>query len=129
MYLSYKLINSRITRLKSFFIFILVPWKWRPNCYLAHRDFLIFEDLNQQGYQHHINGEKFDLAHVQCVLKSLARMHASGLAYEINQLKDRTIQDEFGIHLTEISFIPENSWFTTSLDVSYSSIYTYLTFI
>lgn len=48
-------------------------------------------------------------------------MHASGLAYEINQLKDKSIQDKFGANLTEISFVSENSWFTTSLNVRKSA--------
>ncbi|KAI9585503.1 hypothetical protein GQX74_001350 [Glossina fuscipes] len=55
-----------------------------PRCYYADKNMLIFEDLKHKNYRMDAKRDGLlDYQHLSCAIKSLAKMHAASLIYEI----------------------------------------------
>lgn len=55
---------------------------WHPKCCLARTDCLVLENIADKGYQNRPYGTPFDREHIECMLKSLAEMHACSFEAE-----------------------------------------------
>lgn len=76
---------------------------------------MVFEDLNLVGYSHLEHRSILQIATVECALSSVAKMHASGIAYEIREKTN--IGNEFKDALFEPSIGLQNEWYLTGLEV------------
>lgn len=99
--------------------------KWRPHCYDASNDaFIVLDDLavgvspashlvlpRRSAYRHMPTRQPFDVAHVRCVLHSLAQMHAASLATAGPDEAD-------GPPLVDSFVRPDCQWFVDGLNVS-----------
>lgn len=57
-----------------------------PKCYYADNNWLVFEDLHQQGYRMGAGRDGlYDREHLKCAIKNLAALHAASLIYEVRQ--------------------------------------------
>lgn len=90
---------------------------WQPKCYLAREDLLVLEDLNLSGYKHLIHRTRFDRSLVECVLRSVATIHADSIAYE-TKIAPKNIGDVFGSYRDEFAVAPDKKWFQMGLEVS-----------
>lgn len=88
---------------------------WHPKCYLARQDLLVLEDLNLSGYKHLVHRTRFDRSLVECVLRSVAAIHADSIAYE-TKVHPKNIGDLFGCYRHE--FAVDKKWFQMGLEVS-----------
>ncbi|KAG4070806.1 hypothetical protein HA402_011032 [Bradysia odoriphaga] len=90
-----------------------VSAKWRPECFLARSDLLVFEDLNFLGYSHLEHRTALQSPHIECTLNSLAKMHAAGIAYETREATN--IGSKFKDALFEPSIGLTNTWHLVGL--------------
>ncbi|KAM7354261.1 uncharacterized protein ACRADG_005993 [Cochliomyia hominivorax] len=61
-----------------------------PKCYYADNNWLVFEDLHQQGYKMGSGPGRdglLDYPHLKCTVKTLAAMHAASIIYEVRENK------------------------------------------
>ncbi|XP_065356840.1 uncharacterized protein LOC135951176 [Calliphora vicina] len=57
-----------------------------PKCYYADNNWLVFEDLHQQGYKMGSGRDGlYDREHLKCAVKNLAALHSASLVYEVQQ--------------------------------------------
>lgn len=89
--------------------------KWRAKCFLVRSDLLVFEDLNLLGYKHLEHRTDFQIAHIECALNSISKMHASGIAYETREAT--IIGSKFENVLFETSIGLTNIWYLVGLEV------------
>jgi len=63
-------------------------------------------------------GEREELSneHINCVLRSMARMHADSLEIEFNQFDGKRLDQVFGNFLFE-TIRPDNTWLMAGLRV------------
>lgn len=88
---------------------------WRPSCYLLREDCLVMENLQDRGYRNaSIYGNGLDQQHMECVLKSLAEMHASSVGLEQNGVN---LEAKYGGLFTEVNVTPDNIWLTYQIEV------------
>lgn len=88
--------------------------RWRPKCYLARPDLLIFHDVGIEHYCHAPERYEYHRSHVQLVLKSLAALHANSINTEAKTGKN--IGEVYGsLALFEVSTLDDNLWFITGL--------------
>lgn len=78
-------------------------------------DLLVFEDLNVLGYSHLKHRTALQIEHIECALNSIAKMHASGIAYETTNAT--VIGSEFRGALFETSIGLTNTWYLVGLEV------------
>lgn len=90
---------------------------WQPKCYLARNDLLVLEDLNLSGFKHLKHRTRFDRPIVECVLRSVAAMHADSIAYE-TKIHPKPISDALGCYVDEFAIAPDKQWFQMGLEVS-----------
>ncbi len=109
-----KLLNCVSNKYQKEFYFIASS-KWRPECYLARPDLLVFEDLNLLGYNHLKHRTALQSEHIECALRSIAKMHAAGIAYEIREAT--TIGSKFHDVLFDPSIGLTNTWHLVGLKV------------
>ncbi|XP_037031363.1 uncharacterized protein LOC119070925 isoform X2 [Bradysia coprophila] len=88
---------------------------WHPKCYLARKDLLVLENLNLSGFKHLTHRTRFDCPLVECVLRSVAAIHADSIAYEM-KIHPRTIVDAFGEYREEFGIAPDKIWFQRGLE-------------
>lgn len=50
---------------------------------MASDDYLVLEDISERGYRSRAYGTTFDQPHVECVLRTLAKMHSHAIASEL----------------------------------------------
>ncbi len=91
---------------------------WKPKCYLAREDLLILEDLNLSGYRHLAHRTRFDRPFVECVLRSVAAIHAESIAFE-TRIYPKNILEVFNGYSDEFAIAPDKKWFQRGLDVSH----------
>lgn len=60
-------------------------------------------------------GSKFEFVHMEATMKTLAKMHASSIAFEIAE--NFSIENNYGHILRELLVDPENPFFVTGLKV------------
>lgn len=90
--------------------------QWKPCCYLLREDCLVMENLQDRGYSHvSIYGNGLDQLHMECVLKSLAEMHADSVGLEQNGVN---LEAKYGKLFTEVNVTPDNIWFAYQIEVS-----------
>lgn len=99
--------------------------KWRPECFLARSDMLVFEDLSRLGYCHLEPRTTLQIPHIECVLNSTAKMHAAGIAYEARETT--VIGSKFKDSLFETSVGLTNTWHLVGLQVISIPFLLYLT--
>lgn len=90
---------------------------WYPKCYLAREDLLVLEDLNLSGFKHLKHQTRLDKPLVECVLRSVAKMHADSIAYDL-KIYPKTIGDIFGCYREEFGVGQDKKWFQMGLEVS-----------
>lgn len=100
----------------SYQLFISDPSKWRPKCFFARSDVLVFEDLNLLGYSQLKHRTEFQTAHIQCALSTLAKMHAASITYDLS-IHPSSIGVAFEDVLFETSIGLNNTWFLVGLEV------------
>lgn len=89
--------------------------KWAPDVYDSHEEYIVMEDLNMSGYFTMPFGSKFEFVHMEATMKTLAKMHASSIAFEIAE--NLSIENNYGHILRELLVDPENPFFVTGLKV------------
>lgn len=89
----------------------------QPKCFLAREDLLVLEDLNLSGFKHLVHRTRFDRPLVECVLRSVATLHADSIGYE-KKIQPKTIGDAFGIYSEEFAISLDKQWFQMGLEVS-----------
>lgn len=87
---------------------------WCPNALLIRDDLIILNDLSIEGYRILPFRFKFDRKHVEMTLITLARFHATSIAYEFH---GNSIENNFGNILFETS-IADIPWYHSGLKVS-----------
>lgn len=89
---------------------------WSAKCYFTRKDLFVMQNVEDMGYVALPPGTRFlNENQMGPILKSLATLHASSIAYEKQQGK--TIGVEFRKWLKEVSVDPEVEWYTTGLRV------------
>lgn len=102
--------------------------QWHANCYLARPDLLVLEDLTELGYRHLEYRSRFSSVLINCCLKNVAKLHADGIAFDENVLRNEKFEEKFAEYLIETSITEDNEWFLCGLRVCSSlqfSIYFY----
>ncbi|KAH8366393.1 hypothetical protein KR084_003332 [Drosophila pseudotakahashii] len=101
----YELLN----KLKKF-----SPHVWCAKCYFTRKDLFVMQNVEDMGYVALPSGTRF-LSENQLdpILKSLATLHASSIAYE--KQEGITIGVELREWLKEVSVDPDIDWYTTGL--------------
>lgn len=74
------------------------------------------ENLKIEGYRTVREDEKFTENHILQTLGALASMHATSIIFE--QIKGKSILDDYGEYLVEKNFLKENGWWTAGVRVS-----------
>lgn len=87
---------------------------WCPKAFLFRDDLLVLDDLSLKGYKILPFQFKFDRAHVEVTLRSLAGYHCGSIVYEDRH--EKSIEDEFGKILFETS-VDDIDWFHSGLKV------------
>lgn len=82
---------------------------WCPKFLLSKNDALVLEDLSVKGYKILPFGYKFNQAHVEESLKSLARFHTCSIIHDYKNSKKR-IGKRYEKILLDKSFVPSNPW-------------------
>ena len=78
-----------------------------PKCYYADNNWLVFEDLHQQGYRMGAGRDGlYDRDHLKCAIKNLAALHAASLAHEVRQ--NLQFNELYSLAVKENAY-PENS--------------------
>ncbi|KAJ6622509.1 hypothetical protein Bhyg_17595 [Pseudolycoriella hygida] len=88
---------------------------WYPKCYLARENLLVLEDLNLSGFKHLVHRTRLDRPLVECVLRSVAAMHADSIAFEV-KIHPKTVREVFGAYKAEFAITPEMKWFQMGLE-------------
>lgn len=83
--------------------------KWHPSCYLSRHDLLVMEDLTMDNFRHMPNRMEYKIQHVKCILKAMAAMHASSIAFDLHNAT--RIGLTFNKHLFEPMIKPNNLYF------------------
>lgn len=87
----------------------LIPFssiKWAPNCYLSRENVLVFENLQNRGFQMvKDNNGIFDVHHQIVTVGLLAAMHASSFVYE---KRNSAINTESFFHLLNENVYPSD---------------------
>lgn len=78
-------------------------------------DVLVLEDLNHLGFSSLKPRTALQIPHIECALRSLAKMHAAGIAYEAREKTD--IGSQFKDFLFETSIGLKNDWHRVGLEV------------
>ncbi|XP_044249540.1 uncharacterized protein [Drosophila takahashii] len=101
----YELLN----KLKKF-----SPHVWCAKCYFTRKDLFVMQNVEDMGYVALPSETRF-LSENQMgpILKSLATLHASSIAYE--KQEGKTIGVELREWLKEVSVDPDIEWYTTGL--------------
>ncbi|EDW89974.2 uncharacterized protein LOC6529257 [Drosophila yakuba] len=87
---------------------------WSAKCYFTREDLFVMQNVEDMGYVALPSGTHFlNEDQMGPILKSLATLHASSIAYE--KQKGKTIGVEFRKWLNEVSVKPEVEWYTTGL--------------
>ncbi|KAH8328036.1 hypothetical protein KR067_003491 [Drosophila pandora] len=101
----YELLN----KLKKF-----SPHVWCAKCYFTRDDLFVMQNVEDMGYVALPSGTSFlNKAQLQPILKSLATLHASSIAFE--KQEGKTIGVELREWLKEVSVDPDVEWYTTGL--------------
>lgn len=92
---------------------------WGPNAYLCRENLLVLDDLALKDYKILSSQKKFDQAHVEEIMKTLASFHCCSIVYEKVQKETggRSIGEEFGELLFETS-VCDIPWFHSGLKVT-----------
>ncbi|KAI9585501.1 uncharacterized protein ACN2A1_015130 [Glossina fuscipes fuscipes] len=90
---------------------------WCPRVYLCRRDILVFEDLREVGYIMYKNLLAFTETEILSILKGLAAMHSSSIAYE---RFNSPIGDSFEYCLEETLLDPASDWFKTGVNALFA---------
>ncbi|EDV33389.1 uncharacterized protein Dana_GF24186 [Drosophila ananassae] len=102
----YELLN----KLKKF-----SPHLWCAKCYFTRDDLFVMENVEDLGYVALPSGTSFlNKDQLQPILKSLATLHASSIAFE--KQEGKTIGVELREWLKEVSVDPDVEWYTTGLN-------------
>ncbi|XP_016964736.1 uncharacterized protein LOC108034359 [Drosophila biarmipes] len=90
------------------------PHVWCAKSYFTRKDLFVMQNVEDMGYVALPSGTRF-LSENQMgpILKSLATLHASSIAYE--KQKGKTIGVELREWLKEVSVSPDVEWYTTGL--------------
>ncbi|XP_016945507.3 uncharacterized protein [Drosophila suzukii] len=90
------------------------PHVWCAKCYFTRKDLFVMQNVEDMGYVALPSGTRF-LSENQLgpILKSLATLHASSIAYE--KQEGKSIGVEFREVLYEVSVHPDVDWYTTGL--------------
>ncbi|XP_016984655.1 uncharacterized protein LOC108048453 [Drosophila rhopaloa] len=104
-----KLYERLLNELRKFSLHV-----WCAKCYFTRNDLFVMQNVEDMGYVGLPSGTRF-LSENQLtpILKSLATLHASSIAYEKQQGK--TIGVELREWLKEVSVDPDVEWYTTGL--------------
>lgn len=90
---------------------------WCAKCYFTRDDLFVMQNVEDLGYVSLPTGTRFlSEDQLKPILKTLATLHASSIAYEKQQGK--TIGVELREWLKEMSVDPDIEWYTTGLRVS-----------
>ena len=81
----------------------------------ARDDILVLEDLTYKGYAHVPLRTELNQKHVEEALKSLARLHATSLDFELNEMKGKNLDEVFPDVLFEPTVHHGNGWFMAGL--------------
>uniref|UniRef100_A0A1A9ZPW1 CHK domain-containing protein n=1 Tax=Glossina pallidipes TaxID=7398 RepID=A0A1A9ZPW1_GLOPL len=90
---------------------------WCPRVYLCRRDVLVLEDMREVGYIMYKNLLAFTEAEILSILRGLAVMHSSSIAYE---RFNSQIGDSFAYCLEETLLDPKCDWFRTGVDALFA---------
>uniref|UniRef100_A0A1B0FK68 CHK kinase-like domain-containing protein n=1 Tax=Glossina morsitans morsitans TaxID=37546 RepID=A0A1B0FK68_GLOMM len=90
---------------------------WCPRVYLCRRDILVLEDMRAVGYIMYKNLLAFTEVEILSILKGLAVMHSSSIAYE---RFNSQIGDTFAYCLEETLLDPESDWFKTGVNALFA---------
>ncbi|XP_017082367.2 uncharacterized protein LOC108115442 [Drosophila eugracilis] len=90
------------------------PHVWCAKCYFTRNDLFVMQNVEDMGYVALPSGTRF-LSENQLgpILKSLATLHASSMAYE--KQEGKTIGVEIREWLKEVTVSPDVEWYTTGL--------------
>ncbi|EDW46419.1 uncharacterized protein LOC6618232 [Drosophila sechellia] len=87
---------------------------WSAKCYFTRKDLFVMQNVKDMGFVALPPGTRFlNENQMGPILKSLATLHASSIAYE--KQRGKTIGVEFKKWLKEVSVDPEVEWYTTGL--------------
>ncbi|KAH8269350.1 hypothetical protein KR018_006044 [Drosophila ironensis] len=103
------LYNLLLNKLKQFSSHV-----WCAKCYFTRDDLFVMQNIEDLGYVALPEGTRFlNEDQLQPILKSLATMHASSIAYE--KKEGKTIGVELRECLKEVSVDPDVEWYVTGL--------------
>ncbi|KAH8412703.1 hypothetical protein KR009_004847 [Drosophila setifemur] len=90
------------------------PHVWCAKCFFTRKDLFVMQNVEDLGYVALPSGTRFlNEDQLSPILKSLATLHASSIAYE--KEKGITIGVELREWLKEVSVHPDVEWYTTGL--------------
>ncbi|BFF94524.1 uncharacterized protein DMAD_12131 [Drosophila madeirensis] len=104
-----KLYELLLNELKKF-----SPHVWCTKCYFTRDDLFVMQNVEDMGYVALPSGTRF-LSEEQLgpILKALATLHASSVAYE--RERGQTIGVQLREYLKEVSVAPDVEWYTAGL--------------
>lgn len=89
---------------------------WRPKYYLLRDDCLVLENLRDCGYINKtLYGNGLNQQHIECLLTSLAELHANSFASERRGIN---LVEKYETLLRETRVTSESTWFTYEMEVS-----------
>lgn len=98
-------------------------WQWKPKSLLLRDDLLVLENLQDHGYKHKtIYGDGLDQLHIECLLKTVAEMHATSFGLEKS---DINLTAKHGQLFTEVNVTPDNIWMAYQFEVSRTILYSF----
>ncbi|KAH8339451.1 hypothetical protein KR074_011093 [Drosophila pseudoananassae] len=94
---------------------IPAPHVWCVKCYFTRDDLFVMQNVEDMGYVALPPGTSFlNKDQLQPILKSLATLHASSIAFE--KQEGKTIGVELREWLKEVAVDPDIEWYTTGLN-------------